>query len=223
MSSDRRCSIGLSVCHVKVYCNKWHFGKNVSDLWTLMCIILQKVELFLRLPRSLRNLGYRTVNLGAKDTEIQFSIWRVRVWPPSLPSFLGCPGCSELLLLEALVWDTNGLRWRLEWNGFVRAPFMLALILGPPLVQNVTIPKMVIKVANLPQGFLLLPISCPQESESREACRRAVPNLLLKPALQDELEIVPPRRENRAGLSWVFCCATSITLGCYGLCGAAQK
>lgn len=61
--------------------------------------------LFLRPPRSLRNLGYRTVNFGAKDTEIQFSIQRVRVWPASLPPSRGCPGCSELLMLEALVRD----------------------------------------------------------------------------------------------------------------------
>lgn len=75
------------------------------------------------------------------------------------------------------------------------------------------------KVANLLQGFLLLLVFFPQEFESREDCRRAAPSLLLKPAFQDEFEIIPPRKENRAGLSSVFCCAKSITLGCYSLCG----
>lgn len=48
-SFNRRCNIWLSVCRVKVYCNKWHFGKNVSDL-------IQYFMSFLRLPRSLRKL-----------------------------------------------------------------------------------------------------------------------------------------------------------------------
>ncbi|KAI1241265.1 hypothetical protein IHE44_0009737 [Lamprotornis superbus] len=80
-------------------------------------------------------------------------------------------------------------------------------------------PQMVIKVANLPQSFLLLLVFCPQEFESREDCWGAAPSLPLKSAFQDKLENIPPRKENRAGLSSVFCCATSITLGCYGLGG----
>lgn len=168
--------------------------------------------MFLRQPRSVRNLGYRTVKFGAKDTEVQFSIWRIRVGSLGVLVAVNCccwrhwcgiqlgsgGGLNEMPLLE----PCNISCW--FWD--------LSLC-------SVTIPKMVIKVANLPQGFLLLLVFCPQEFESREDCRRAAPSLPLKPAFQDELEIVPPIKENRASLSSVFCCATSITLGCYGLCG----
>lgn len=59
---------------------------------------------------------------------------------------------------------------------------------------SVTIPKMVIKAANLPQGFPLLLVFCPQEFESREDCRRAAPSLLLKPAFRDNWRLYPQGR-----------------------------
>lgn len=56
MSSNRRCNIWLSVCHVKVYCNKWHFGKNVPDLWTLLYIILHKVDVVFKTAQFFKKL-----------------------------------------------------------------------------------------------------------------------------------------------------------------------
>lgn len=179
MSSNKRCNIWLPVCHVKVYCNKWHFGKNVSDLWTLLYIILHKVDVFFKVFKEV-GFQVRNVNFGAKHMEVQLRIWRVWVWPASLLPCPGCPGCGELLYPEAVVWDMNGL----EWNLFVRAlqHFMLILILGALLACAVCHhpqkgEKSCKPSTGLPLATCLLP---PGVWEQRGLQEGAAPNLSVK-------------------------------------------
>lgn len=84
---------------------------------------------------------------------------------------------------------------------------MLVLILGPVLVQHVTIPKMVIKAASLPQGFLLLPVFCLQEFESREDCRRAAPSLSIKTCFPRQIGDCTPKEgeQSRPVLGVLLC------------------
>lgn len=76
MSSNRRCNIWLSVCPVKVYRNKWHFGKKASDLWTSLYIILLKVDVAFKTAHVFKEVGFQVgnVNFGVERMEFQLAI-----------------------------------------------------------------------------------------------------------------------------------------------------